>query len=209
MNEAKSIFTHIYDTNLWGSEESASGTGSTLKETETLRAKLPLLLSDILKRENKLIFMDAPCGDFNWFQYMDTSNIEKYIGVDIVEAVIQKNNTIYGNSNRTFINSNIITDNLPYADVILCRDCLVHFPHEEIFRAISNFKKSGSKYLLTTTFPTSPENVDIILGNWRPLNLQIAPFNFPQPIHLLHEELQLNDKIFDSKSLGLWKLEDL
>jgi hypothetical protein len=207
MTDAKSIFTDIYDKNLWGSEESASGTGSTLKETEKLRTKLPLLLESILSNSN-LIFMDAPCGDFNWFQYMDLKLV-KYIGVDIVAEVINNNNTIYGNSNRTFINANIITDNLPYADVILCRDCLVHFPHEEIFRAISNFKKSGSKYLLTTTFPTSPENVDIILGNWRPLNLQIAPFNFPQPIHLLHEELQLNDKIFDSKSLGLWKLEDL
>jgi hypothetical protein len=52
-------FTWIYKNNYWQSNESASGTGSSLKNTENLRKELPALIS---KFSIKKIF-DAPCGD--------------------------------------------------------------------------------------------------------------------------------------------------
>ena len=40
------IFASFYGTDLWGSSESSSGYGSTLEQTRSLRATLPILLSD-------------------------------------------------------------------------------------------------------------------------------------------------------------------
>ena len=43
--------------------------------------------------------LDIPCGDFNWMQKVDLSNIE-YIGADIVEELIKKNIEIYEGKNN-------------------------------------------------------------------------------------------------------------
>jgi len=51
-------------------------------------------------------------------------------------------------------------------------------PRDNVLR---NIRRSGSAYLLVTTFPDRKENVDIITGNWRPLNMEKPPFNFPRP----------------------------
>ena len=135
-------------------------------------------------------------------------DLDKYIGVDIVPEIIANNQQKYSNETRTFINLDIIKDRLPQADIILCRDCLVHLPFKDVFATIKNFKESNSKYLLSTTFPESRKNRNIDTGLWRPINLQIKPFSFPNPIKLINEKYSENGKYTD-KSLGLWKLEDI
>ncbi len=37
--------------------------------------------------------------------------------------------------------------------LILCRDTLVHFSYQHAFAGLKHFHDSGSRYLLTTTFP--------------------------------------------------------
>lgn len=103
----------------------------------------------------------------------------------------------------------ISKDGLPKADMILCRDCLVHFSFEDILSAIRNFKRSGSQYILTTTFSERLSNIDINTGGWRTLNLQLPPFNFPRPIKLINEKCDEAGGIYLDKSLGLWRLEDI
>jgi len=80
---------------------------------------------------------------------------------------------------------------------------------DQAIKAIKNFKKSGSKYLLTTTFTGRSENVD--LGNeiWRTLNLELPPFNLPKPKRIINEKCTEFDGIFKDKSLGLWALDDI
>lgn len=104
----------------------------------------------------------------------------------------------------------IINDELPKADIIICRDCLVHFPTEGIFKAIGNFKKSGSTYLLTTTFTADRKNnIHAKFGDWNPFNLEGPPFNFPKPITIINENCTEANCLYTDKSLGLWKLSDL
>jgi hypothetical protein len=83
---AKDVFTEIYKSNLWGSSESISGTGSVKEQTESLINELDKLLKDM----NISSILDIPCGDFNWMQKVDLSNID-YIGADIVEELIENN----------------------------------------------------------------------------------------------------------------------
>jgi hypothetical protein len=183
--------------------ESASGGGSTIQATEKIRKEIPVLFEQLGIRS----MVDAPCGDFNWMRKASLP-LDMYYGCDIVSELIEKNKNKYGNEKRQFLNLDITKDELPTADLILCRDCLVHFSYGNIFAAINNFKKSGSKYLLTTTFPAEQRNKDIITGDWRPINLCKAPFHFPNPKILIDEQWFEGNQKTD-KSMGLWCLNDV
>lgn len=200
---SKSIFSEIYHNNSWNAQNSVSGPGSELPVTSVIIEEIPF----IIKETNAKILLDAPCGDFHWMKETKL-DLDKYIGVDIVPEIIANNQQKYSNETRTFINLDIIKDRLPQADMILCRDCLVHLSFKDVFTTIKNFKESNSNYLLTTTFPELRENRNIDTGLWRPINLQIKPFSFPNPIKLINEKFSENGKYTD-KSLGLWKLEDI
>lgn len=197
-------FTDIYINNKFGGKESRSGEGSNLVQTGVIRQELPKLLDELGVK----VFLDAPCGDLHWIKETPL-NVEKYIGVDIVEALVEKNkNQFYNDHYREFYCLNLVENILPRADVILCRDCLVHLHYEDIRKIISNFKRSNSTYLLTTTYTHRDSNFDLI-GVWRPLNLQVAPFNFPQPLKLINEKCTEGRNQFTDKCLGLWLLKDL
>src|SRR5262249_226159 len=103
----------------------------------------------------------------------------------------------------------VTSDKLPGADIILSRDLLVHLSFRDIAAALENFKQSMSEYLLTTTFPRTTRNIDILSGDWRPINLQLPPFNFPEPLRLINENCTEHGGRYADKSLGLWKLDDL
>jgi hypothetical protein len=101
-------------------------------------------------------------------------------------------------------------DLLPQADIIFCRDCLVHLTYDEIRKVIANFKRSNSTYLLTTTFTDRRNNIDLVVQHiWRPLNLEMPPFNFPKPLKLINEKCTENDNRYNDKSLGLWRLDQI
>ncbi|WP_372907044.1 class I SAM-dependent methyltransferase [Rossellomorea marisflavi] len=193
----KDIFTKIYKENIWGSEESVSGTGSSMREAQGLLKELPLLFDSL----NIQSILDAPCGDFNWMKHVDLSNYH-YVGVDIVSEIIKKNQTEHASRNIQFIEGDIMKDPLPKVDLIICRDALVHFPFHQVEQSIDNFLNSGSTYVLLTHFPLVPLNKDIPLGHWRPLNLCLPPFSFPEPTVVLEETLR-------TKTMALWKLEQL
>lgn len=192
------IFNTIFKENSWGCPETASGYGSTKDSTQTISAALP----SIIKEYQIATFLDAACGDFNWMQHVDLG-IDHYTGIDLVPEMIQLNTERYGNTQRTFLARNIATDVLPQADLIFCRDCLVHHTLEDIKVILKNFILSGSTYILMTTFPEHGTNPDITTGDWRPLNFQAPPFNFPAPL------LIINEKTAIDKSLGLWSLADI
>lgn len=200
----QSVFTDIYRRRTWDDRESVSGPGSNLRQTEGLRTELPSILAT-LKADSML---DAPCGDFNWMRETRLT-LSKYIGADIVPDLIAENQKKFGTESRSFLVLDITTDELPKVDVIFCRDCLVHLSHKNVTAALKNFKRSGSKYLLTTTYPGAMENMNIVTGGWRPLNLQLPPFRLPQPDAMFDERATENDGSRSNKHLGLWNLAHL
>lgn len=195
------VFAKIHATNLWGSEDSVSGLGSELAATERLRVEIPRMLEELGAR----VLLDLPCGDFEWLS-RTALPVERYIGGDIVEALVTRNRELYG---REFQRLDLCADALPKADVVLCRDCLVHLSLANIRRAVENLKRSGSQWLLTTTFPECEENVDIQDGDWRMLNFELAPFGWGKPARLLVEGCTESGGGYEDKSLGLWRIADL
>ncbi len=199
------IFANVYRRNSWREGETFSGPGSTLFQTVTIRRELPLLLESLGIRS----VLDAGCGDLNWLKELQVP-LRRYVGVDVVPELIEHNRQRYGSSTRRFRVLDITRHALPRVDLVLCRDCLVHFSYADVFRALRRIRASGSTYLLTTTFPGREANLDVPSGSWRTLNYEKEPFRFPPPLRLVNEQLTMvADGAYADKSLGLWKLADL
>jgi len=175
------IFSRYFKENTWGCDESFSGAGSTVQATKYLVREL----DDLLRRYSVKSILDLPCGDFNWMRYVDLAGID-YLGADCVEELIALNRN--NHPERNFVKLDLLNDTLPTVDLIICRDCLFHFPNDDIEKALSNIKRSGSKFILTTSFSwkTYP-NIDISMGDFRRINLEIEPFNLPPPYERIIE----------------------
>lgn len=200
---AQSVFERFFRENEARAQESLSGPGSTLAQTSELRQRLPLLLQHIGAKS----LLDAGCGDFNWMQHVNLG-VDRYIGVDIIPNLIMNNRRRFGKSTRIFEVRDIMCEHLPRSDVILCRDCLVHFSITDIQRTLRNFQRCGALYILTTSFPRVRRNTDNETGDWRPINLEQAPFHFPKPIAMINEKCTEAQGRYNDKSLGLWMLVD-
>jgi hypothetical protein len=206
------MFSNIYESRAWGDGETVSGPGSTLEYTAAFRDDLARLLRELGTRT----LLDVPCGDFNWMGEVVRGielgierGIELYIGADVVPGLIERNQIRHADPARTFLHLDITAGPLPQADVILCRDCLVHFSLEDVDSALRCIKESGATWLITTTFTGPRENEDIPTGYWRPLNLERPPFNFPPPLRLIDEKCQRGDGAYADKHLALWKIAEL
>lgn len=205
-------FARMYETNLWDGTESRSGDGSSLTATAQVRVELPALLRKLGVRR----LLDVPCGDFHWMAHVDlaAAGVVAYVGGDLVAAIVEADNARFAAPNRTFLQVDLTTGPLPHvagvaADGVLCRDCLVHLSFANIARVLRVLRASGAGYLITTTFLDHQTNIDVIDGDWRPLNLERAPFAFPAPAAVLVEGCQEEDGAYADKALAAWRVSDL
>lgn len=202
------IFTKIYEKDLFNQRSSndnnvsKSGSGSDLEQTKEIIKHLPLLL----KKYNVKSVLDVPCGDFYWMQHVNLEGVN-YIGSDIVKKVVQTNNDKFQNDTVKFIELDIINDDIPTVDLILCRDLLVHLKNDQILEALKNIKRSNCKYLLTTSFKNTAKNIDNEkIGFWRPINLELEPFNLENPIDSIFENCTEANGKHNDKYLLLYQL---
>lgn len=204
VRDTEAVFTKIYRNNGFGGVDSISGPGSDLIQTKVIIRELPRLFKDMKVSS----VLDMPCGDFHWMCNVDLSNI-RYIGGDIVKDIIQQDRVSYERDNIHFHHLNLIKDDLPKVDLVICRDCLVHFSFNDIFSALKNICRSKSTYILTTNFTARQSNQDILTGEWRPLNFVAEPFSLPDPIRIINEECTEDNGLYADKTLGLWRIEDI
>jgi hypothetical protein len=203
-NSTRETFEEIYESKHWQGEESVSGQGSDDRQTREIIRQIPILVKKLGIKK----ILDIPCGDFNWFGKMELTSVV-YTGGDIIPEITARNNKLYGNNTRKFVTLDLIKDSLSKADMLLCRDCLVHLSNAMIWEALENIKNSPIQFLLTTTFTECETNEDIVTGDWRVINLEKPPFNLPKPIYLINERCTEGNGTYSDKSLGLWKISDL
>ena len=156
-------------------------------------------LSEAFKNKTLTAFLTAGDPDINSTEDFVMQMVRA--GVDIVEKLTENNRKHYGSSNIEFKCQDLIKTDLPAADLILCRDCFIHLPFDKIFAILNNFKKSGSKYLMTTTYKNACVNENIYTGGFRKINLEKEPFNFPPA------EIEINET--EDKFLSLWRISNL
>jgi hypothetical protein len=197
------IFRRMYRRNRWGDEYSRSGAGSNELATRRVVEELP----DLLRRFGIRSLVDAPCGDLFWISQADL-DLDRYVGIDIVPELINELTAAPPIPHAEFHCLDVVKVPPPRADAILCRDLLVHLTAEQIRATLANFRASGARYLLTTTFD-GRENHDITNGRWRALNLRAAPYNFPEPLAEISEDSGQADADYRDKQLALWRIADL
>ena len=204
-----------FESKVWGKGRDdipRSGRGSTLAITQTLRDALPRIFEQYQVKS----FLDAPCGDWFWMQHVDLSGLT-YIGGDISKEVVDANTAQFSKPGVTFQHLDITADKLPPADLMLCRDCLMHLRHRLRWAFFENFAASDCRYLLTTVHHVLrnvrvPEN-----GNFRRFNPMVAPFNLPQPLEYISESAEaLPDDVLQNRvpagkqrSVGLWSRDQI
>jgi SAM-dependent methyltransferase len=199
LNSRSNIFSRAYAHKAWGSEESGSGIGSEIGATEALRSYLP----DLFKRLGITKVLDAPCGDWNWMRLVDLNGID-YVGVDVVAEVIARNQA-YARGGVRFLVADLTQDELPSADLIICRDCWIHLSFRDAAAMLENFRRSGASWLLISNSSQVLENQNQLTGwMWRYLNLRRPPFNFPAGLEARKDHYAEHD--FE---ITLWNIADL
>lgn len=199
------VFAEIYADNLWNDAESRSGAGSTMAYTASVRAALAPLLA----RRNVRTFLDAPCGDFHWMRTVPLPAGARYIGGDIVPALIADMTARYGGETRQFVTLDITKGPLPKADMWMCRDCWFHLSFADVARALQRFAESEIPLLLATTHIVDAAapfaNRDIVTGDARPIDLRSDPFGFPEPLERFDDWIAP----FAPREMGLWSREQV
>ncbi|EIJ38418.1 SAM-dependent methyltransferase, tRNA(uracil-5)-methyltransferase [Galbibacter orientalis DSM 19592] len=179
----KDAMEQIYTLNLWGGNNADYYSGEGSHRPEIVKPYIETIQNFLKSFDFPPVVCDLGCGDFNVGKYL-VKYTKRYIGVDIVEGLIKRNQEVFTQDNLTFECLDIATDSLPTADIVLIRQVLQHLSNKEVQSIIS--KLSAYKYvILTEHLPNGSfePNKDIISGQGirlkkqSGLNLLIPPFN--------------------------------
>jgi hypothetical protein len=179
VKDNEKVFDDIIRNRRWS--DHPCGTGSLMSSTEKLREELPRVIAELECQS----MLDAPCGDYSWMSQITWPEGFQYIGSDIVSDMITRLQEQW--PERDFRHMDIINDPLPQVDIMLCRDCLIHFPWADIRRTVENVVRSGIRYLATTSYPRG-ENHDISMGHCHHINLLAEPACFPEPLYAILDQ---------------------
>ena len=174
--EVRRRFTEIYERQLFGP---GSGVGSAPDKTVEYRA----FLQQFMARNRVRSVVDFGCGDWQFSQLVDWGGV-RYLGVDVVPAIIEKNQRDFGNDTIAFETFESLAK-LPRADLLLCKDVLQHLPNRIVKEYLAAFR-TKYKFLLVTNDeePAHILNTDTEIGGWRTLRLEHEPFRQPGAVVL-------------------------
>lgn len=192
-------FTDIYENNEWGSFVTPSGPGSEIRATRNAVKAL----RDVIKIHHISSMLDVGCGDFSWIKEILDFTPVWYRGVDIVQPLIDKN--VYGPDpvGGMFYKACFICEPLPKVSLIFCRQALQHLAWTNVVLAIDNFKRSGSKWLLATTFANDYSGPSTDDGGFFPYNLEDSELELGVP----EETWPESEYSGAYEQLGLWRLQ--
>lgn len=187
--DLKKIFSYVYSDNVWGGDkgEFYSGPGS----DENVTAPYIELINGFIKEKGIKSIVDLGCGDFRVGNLIDKTSID-YVGVDIVPALIERNNKAFGAKNVKFLCINAVDDALPSAELCLIRQVLQHLSNDNIKIILEKCKQY--KYVIVSEHipadKTVEPNIDMN-SNWDIRLIQNsgvyvdkAPFNYKASVLL-------------------------
>lgn len=96
------FFDQVYRRNTWGGKASRSGTGS---EGAFAEQKIALLAA-IIEEFRVASQLDIGCGDFYWMRQV-APRLDRYLGVDLVDAMIQRNEREHGSDRVHFLRADL------------------------------------------------------------------------------------------------------
>ena len=192
----KDAMQQVYDMHLWGGKDYDFYSGDGSHNIKIVEPYINSITTFLKSQNNLLTVCDLGCGDFNIGKEL-VEHTKNYIGIDIVENLIERNKTLFKAKNLEFQCLDIVEDELPKADCIILRQVLQHLSNTEILKVVE--KLTNYKYvILTEHLPVGnfESNKDIISGQGirikknSGVNLLEAPFNLK-----VEEQKILNETI--------------
>ena len=135
--------------------------------------------------------VDIPCGDVNWiFDSFETDSLPLYVGLDVTSAVIEVNKKRFSHhKNKEFHFWDASHCAIPRFfneasgkeetfDLVHVRDVIQHMDLHLGVKYFCNVFKSGTKFLLTTTFPEGKNRNITADGSFYNNDLSQEPFAF-------------------------------
>lgn len=174
-----SVFDQIYKQGLWAKNDAGagtSGTGSTLAATGPYR----VYLQTLLKEQKIKSVIDAGCGDWEFSKAIDWTGID-YKGYDIVDSVIAANKKKYESASVHFFVGNIVTDDLPPADLFIAKHVFQHLPNADFTKFMGQMGKFKHLLFVDTVHARllTGDNRDIKVGDFRFFDPTAEPFQLP------------------------------
>jgi len=150
-------------------------------------------------RYNINSMLDSSCGSMHWMPLVlrevaaSRPNF-KFMGTDVTCNLTANHTKRFANeSNWRFACIDYANQPLPRDyQLIWSRDSLQHLPLHAAWMFLNNVKASGAQYLLVGSYISSKAgNVDILAGEYYPIDLLKAPFSVkPKPLEVLDEKSQ-------------------
>ena len=135
------VFTGIYQDNKWGGEKGEFCSGSGTTNQSVVAAYIDMIGARAeIDGFAGATFVDLGCGDFRVGSRL-LPFCSRYIGVDIVKPVVERNQSTYGSGRTHFAHLNIVEDELPDGDVCLIRQVMQHLSNEQILRILPKLEK--------------------------------------------------------------------
>lgn len=179
----KKAMEQVYEMKLWGGSkvDFYSGSGSHLPEI--LNPYVDVVTTFLGSFKSPLTVCDLGCGDFNVGKNL-VKHTKKYVAVDIVSNLINRNKETFKEENLEFCCLDIAVDELPSGDCAIVRQVLQHLSNAEVLSIVR--KLTDYKYvILTEHVPQGAfvPNKEIISGQGirlkkqSGLDLMAPPFN--------------------------------
>ena len=180
----KDAMAQVYEKNLWGGDQSEFYSGLGSHDPQTVDPYLAVVADFLKAFECPPVVCDLGCGDFNIGKQL-LKFCKKYIGIDIVPALIAHNKKELKADNLEFQALDIATDDPPSGDCAILRQVLQHLSNSEIKRVVEKLYHFNY-VILTEHLPEGDfePNKDIISGQGIRLkkqsgvDLSAPPFNF-------------------------------
>lgn len=175
-NKIENVFDTIYEKGIWGRNEEGlgySGSGSSLEEAKPYIE----FLENFIKANEIKSVLDVGCGDWTFSRHIDWGDVE-YTGLDVAKSVIERNQANFSAPNIRFYHFDGSFNNLPSAELLICKDVLQHLPIENVQQFLKN-TKPFKHCLITNSYAdiySSDKNRSIALGDYTPIDLTKPPY---------------------------------
>ena len=178
------IFDKIYENSYWGN---GSGGGSSPEATGPYK----IFLEGFIRQHDIKSIIDLGCGDWQFSQFLDLGGAT-YIGIDASKNVIANNQQSFSRPGVSFVNLPKDYSELPAADLLICKDVLMHLSTKKV-QDILSILPSYKYALITNDIPcistfgeilqklrrpfAQVNNKEIKTGDYRTLDPTQRPFN--------------------------------
>lgn len=186
----ETVFSDIYRLKKWGGSTNESDFRSGLGSADSQLTKAYIDAIELYGNKmgfSDFTFVDIGCGDFQIGNRLSRL-CRNYVGVDIVEPLIKRNQRLYENEKIRFFHLDATRHQLPDGQVCFLRQVFQHLSNNQILIILEKIKKYD--YVFITEHLPKDENLvqanldkihgaDIRVYNNSGVYLNIHPFNIP------------------------------